>query len=310
MIAIPKNNILQNKLSQLSSFVGNTPLFPIYGLHKNTKVKVFAKVEWQQWGNSVKARPAFNIIKEAILNGDLGNGKQLLDASSGNTGVAYAGIAAALNIPFTLCIPENASSTKKAALKAFGTNLEFTSKYELTDGSQERALELVQNNPDKYFYADQYANENNWKAHYNTTGPEIFEQTNKVITHFIAGLGTTGTFTGTSRALKSLNNNIEVIALHPDSALHGLEGWKHLETAKVPAFYDSSLADQDRFISTEAAYEMVKLAGEKLGLMLSPSSSANLSGALKLADEIEEGIIVTIFPDHGSNYPELMKEIF
>ena len=209
-----------------------------------------------------------------------------------------------------MCIPENASSTKKAALKAFGTHLEFTSKYELTDGAQERALELVEENPDKYFYADQYANENNWKAHYNGTGPEIFEQTKKDITHFITGLGTTGTFTGTAKALKDLNNEIQVIALHPDSALHGLEGWKHLETAKVPAFYDANIADEDRFVSTETAYSMVKLAGEKLGLMLSPSSAANLSGALKLADEIEEGVIVTVFPDHGSNYPELMKEIF
>lgn len=301
---------IESKIKAFESQIGNTPLFPIIGLHNNEKVKVFAKVEWQQWGNSVKARPAFNIIKRAILDGDLQNGKHLLDASSGNTGVAYAGIAAALDIPFTLCIPENASSTKIAALKAFGTQLEFTSKYDLTDGAQERALELVEENPGKFFYADQYANENNWKAHYNGTGPEIFEQTKKTITHFITGLGTTGTFTGTAKALKDLNKDIEVIAIHPDSALHGLEGWKHLETAKVPAFYDANLADRNDFVSTETAFNMVKVAGKKLGLMLSPSSAANLSGALKLADEIEEGVIVTVFPDHGSNYPELMKEIF
>ncbi|MEX0812546.1 MAG: cysteine synthase family protein [Chitinophagales bacterium] len=294
----------------MEAFIGNTPLFPIIGLHKNEKVKIFAKLEWQQWGNSVKARPAFNIIKQAILNGDLSEGKHLLDASSGNTGVAYAGVAAALGIPFTLCIPENASSTKIAALKAFGANLIFTSKYDLTDGAQEKAVELQEAEPDKYFYADQYANDNNWKAHYKSTGPEIYNQTKQAVTHFIAGLGTTGTFTGTARALKDFDKNIKVIALHPDSALHGLEGWKDLETAKVPKFYDPELADENRVVSTETAYKYVKIAGEKLGLMLSPSSAANLSGALQLADELEEGTVVTVFPDHGSNYPEVMKEIF
>lgn len=310
MIAEIKKKNLKEKINELEAYIGNTPLFPIQGLHENEKVKVFAKLEWQQWGNSVKARPAFNIIKEAILNGDLSDGKQLLDASSGNTGVAYAGISAALGIPFTLCIPENASSTKIAALKAFGTNLIFTSKYDLTDGAQEKALELECSEPDKYFYADQYANDNNWKAHYKTTGPEVYNQTKRGITHFIAGLGTTGTFTGTSRALKDFDNNIKIIALHPDSALHGLEGWKDLETAKVPKFYDATLADENRKVSTEEAYEFVKIAGKKLGLMLSPSSAANLSGAIKLANELDEGVVVTIFPDHGSNYPEVMKEIF
>lgn len=310
MIAEIKKKNLKEKINELEAYIGNTPLFPIQGLHENEKVKVFAKLEWQQWGNSVKARPAFNIIKEAILNGDLSDGKQLLDASSGNTGVAYAGISAALGIPFTLCIPENASSTKIAALKAFGTNLIFTSKYDLTDGAQEKALELERSEPDKYFYADQYANDNNWKAHYKTTGPEIYNQTKRGITHFIAGLGTTGTFTGTSRALKDFDNNIKIIALHPDSALHGLEGWKDLETAKVPKFYDATLADENRKVSTEEAYEFVKIAGKKLGLMLSPSSAANLSGAIKLANELDEGVVVTVFPDHGSNYPEVMKEIF
>lgn len=309
MLASSKTD-LQSKIKQLSAFIGNTPLFPIEGLHDNDKVKIYAKLEWQQWGNSVKARPAFNIIQQAILNGDLKEGMHLLDASSGNTGVAYAGIAAALDIPFTLCIPENASSTKKAALTAFGADLVYTSKYELTDGAQEKALELVEKEPDKYFYADQYANDNNWKAHFETTGPEILKQTSQQINHFISGLGTTGTFTGTARALKKYNSAIQVIALHPDSAIHGLEGWKHLETAKVPAFYDPELADENKTVSTEDGYEFVQKAGQELGLMLSPSSAANLAGALKLADEIEEGIIVTIFPDHGSNYPEVMKEIF
>lgn len=305
-----ENQSIQKKPQVLEPFIGNTPLFPVNGLNKNDKVKIFAKLEWMQCGNSVKARPAFNIIKQAIADGDLSEGRHLLDASSGNTGVAYAGIAAALDIPFTLCIPENASSTKIAALKAFGANLIFTSKYDLTDGAQEKALELQAENPGKYFYADQYANDNNWKAHFKTTGPEIYKQSNEKVTHFIAGVGTTGTFTGTARALKEKNENIQVIALHPDSALHGLEGWKDLNTAKIPTFYDAELADENWKASTEKAYEYVKLAGEKLGLMLSPSSAANLSGAVQLADQLHAGVIVTIFPDHGSNYPEVMKEIF
>jgi cysteine synthase B len=307
---ITESETLKQKIHQLQPFIGNTPLFPITGLHENENVKIYAKLEWNQLTNSVKARAAFNIVKSAIETGELSQGRQLLDASSGNTGVAYAAIAAALNIPFTLCIPENASSTKVSALKAFNTQLIYTSPYELTDGAQEKALDLKGSNPEMYYYADQYANSNNWKAHFKTTGPEIYEQTQKEITHFIAGVGTSGTFIGTSKALKSFNEAIRVISVHPDSALHGLEGWKDMDTARIPEFYDSNVADEKREVSTEKAYDYVKKAGQKLGLMLSPSSAANLYSAVELSKELERGVVVTVFPDHGSNYPEIMKQIF
>ncbi len=304
-----KHTGLLQRLEAIEPFIGNTPLFPIKGFIDNPEVQVFAKLEWNQLGSSVKARPAFNIIKEAILVGHLDGKKHLLDASSGNTGVAYGAIGAALGIPVTLCLPENASEQKKAALTYFGVNIVYTSRFEATDGAQDKALELFLEYPDKYFYADQYGNHHNWQAHYKTTAHEIFSQTNQQITHYVAALGTTGTFIGTSRKLKELNENIEVVALHPDSALHGLEGWKHLETAKVPAFFDDKVADRNLEVSTEEAYQMVKDVAKTNGLLLSPSSAGALSGALKVARELERGIVVTVFPDHGSNYPEVLKAL-
>ncbi len=307
--AVYHNNSLIEKLGAVQQFVGNTPLFPITKLHSNPKVKIFAKMEWQQLGMSVKTRPAFNIIKQAVLEGKLDRERNLLDASSGNTGVAYAAIGAALGIPVTLCIPENTSLQKKYALKFYGAKLIETSKFDSTDGSQEKAKQLFAENPDKYYYADQYNNDNNWKAHYNTTGEEIFSQTEKQITHFIAGLGTTGTFTGTSRKLKQLNSNIKVVSLQPDFALHGLEGWKHMETAKVPGIYDTTLADENREVGTGDAYDMIVRMAKLEGVLLSSSSAANVVSAVKLANEIEEGVIVTVFPDHGSNYQEVLNEL-
>lgn len=300
---------LTNRVFSLDPLIGNTPLFPISGLTKSPKVSIHAKLEWQQFGNSVKARPAFNIIREAILSGELDEDTVLLDASSGNTAVAYGAIGAALGLKVAICLPENASSAKVQSLQAHGVHIIYTSRFDLTDGAQEKALELKNEYPDRFYYADQYANPNNWKAHYKGTANEIFEQTRGNITHLVVGLGTTGTFTGTARRLKEINPNIEVIAIHPDSALHGLEGWKHLETAKVPEIYDPTLADRNIFVSTEEAYETIKTAARTQGLVLSASSAANLAGALKVTNEIEEGVVVTVFPDHGSNYPELLKEI-
>jgi len=297
---------LLHRVFSLEPFIGNTPLFPINGTFAKPGVTIFAKLEWYQLGNSVKARPAFNIIKEAVASGRLDEGVQLLDASSGNTGVAYGAIGAALGIPVTLILPENASQQKKNALKAHGVNIIETSRFEGTDGAQEYALELYKNNPDQYYYADQYSNENNWKAHYYSTGREIFDQTRGRVTHFVAGLGTTGTFTGTARRLKENDPGIEVISLQPDFALHALEGWKHLETAKVPKIYDDNLADRNLEVSTDEAYALIKEVAKKDGLLLSPSSAANLVGAIRVANEIEKGVVVTVFPDHGSNYPELL----
>lgn len=303
------NQSLIARIDEISSFVGNTPLFPITKLHKNKKVKIYAKLEWSQLGMSVKTRPAFNIIKQAVISGVLNENTQLLDASSGNTGVAYGAIGAALGIPVTLCLPENASQQKKYALKSYGVNIIETSRFGSTDESQEKAKELFASNPEKYFYADQYNNDHNWQAHYNGTALEIFNQTHEKITHFVAGLGTTGTFTGTSRRLKQLNNNIQTISLQPDFAMHSLEGWKHLVTAKVPGIYDSSLADLNFAINTFEAFDLIVKVAKTEGILLSPSSAANLAGALKIANEIEEGVIVTVFPDHGSNYQEVLNEL-
>ena len=301
---------LVEKVSALERFIGKTPLLPLERVLHKKSVKLYAKLEWQQFSGSVKARPAFNIIKEAVLSGELDRERGILDASSGNTAIAYAAIGAALNIPVTICLPENASPERKLLLKAYGADVIYTSKFGTTDEAQEKAQALYRAAPDRYFYANQYGNENNWKAHYEGTGEEIFEQTQGKITHFVAGLGTTGSFTGTGRKLKILNPTIHLTSLQPDTALHGLEGWKHLETALVPKIYDAELAHENLWIDTFESYQWIKEAADKEGLLLSPSAAANLIGALKVAEEIEEGVIVTLFPDNGEKYGEVMKEIF
>lgn len=301
---------LTRKSTKLDPFVGNTPLYPIQGLGVKEGVQVFAKLEWQQFGGSVKTRAAYRIIQDAIESGELTEDKQLLDASSGNTGIAYAHIGAALGIPVTLCLPENASEERKQILRALNVNLQLTSRGGGTDEAQEVAQEIYEQNPGKYYYADQYSNPSNWKAHYDTTGPEILDQTNYDVTHFIAGLGTTGTFTGTGRLLKKYKQDIQLIALQPDIAMHGLEGWKHLETAHTPGIFDDTVADDVQTVSTEEAHQTMKLAAQKEGLLLSPSSAANLAGALRLAEQLDEGTIVTLFPDDSSKYGEVMNQLF
>lgn len=301
---------LNEKVKALRNFLGETPLYPISKLHPNERVKIFAKMEWQQFGSSVKARPAYQIIKDAIENGDLNENRHLLDASSGNTGIAYAHIGASLGIPVTLCLPENASEERKNILRALGVHIHFTSRMGGTDEARNITLELYEDHPDKYFYADQYSNDSNWRAHYETTGPEIWQQTGGSITHFITGLGTTGTFMGTGRRLKDYNSDIRLISVQPELAMHGLEGWKHMETAQVPDIYDPSLADEERIINTEKAHRVMKKAATEEGLLLSPSSAANLAASLQLAEELQEGTIVTIFPDDGSKYGEIISNLF
>jgi cysteine synthase B len=305
-----KESTLTARSNQLESYIGNTPLYPINNIPSKEGVDIFAKLEWQQFGASVKTRAAYRIIKDAIERGDLNEDKQLLDASSGNTGIAYAHIGAALGIPVTLCLPENASEERKQILRALDVNLKLTSRAGGTDEAQEVAQELYEQNRGKYYYADQYSNPSNWKAHYDTTGPEILDQTDYDVTHFIAGLGTTGTFTGTGRLLKKYKQDIQLVALQPDIAMHGLEGWKHLETAHTPAIFDDSVADDLQTISTEEAHQTMKLAAQQEGLLISPSSAANLAGALKLAEQLDEGTIVTIFPDDGSKYGEIINQLF
>lgn len=301
---------MRTRLRELSHYVGNTPLYPIRKLWPSKKVSLYAKVEWQQFGGSVKARPAYRILREAVEAGLLDDGRSILDATSGNTGIAYAIFCAVAGIPLTLCIPANASKERKHILSSLGVNLEFTSPFETTDGSQDRAKALAEEFPDKYLYTNQYANENNWKAHYHTTAPEIWEQTGGNITHFVAGLGTTGTFTGTGSRLKAFNPGIELVALQPDSALHGLEGWKHLETARVPAIYNNSLADRILEVDTQACYEIIRDAARYEGLFLSPSAAANLLGAIKVAEKLDEGTVVTVFADNADKYSEVMEQIF
>jgi len=295
------------KLIELAPYVGNTSLYPIKNLTENPEVKLFAKLEWQQFGGSVKARAAYRIVRDVVESGKWQKGKRLLDATSGNTGIAYAIFAAVAGIPLTIVLPENASIERKNILNTLGVEVIFSSPFESTEGAQDLAKELVQKNPGLYVYLDQYSNPLNTLAHYQSTAPEIWRQTQGEITHFIAGLGTTGTFTGTGSRLKEFNKDIELIALQPDSALHGLEGWKHLETARTPKIYNPTLADQFRAVSTEKAYELIPSVAKKEGLHLSPSAAANLLGAIELSHELEKGIIVTTFADNADKYPEIIK---
>ncbi len=301
---------LEAQIKKLEPFIGHTPLYPLHNLLPNPKVNFYAKLEWQQLGGSVKARPAFQIMKEAIREGSLHSGKELLDASSGNTGIAYAAAARSMGLRLSLCMPENASDERKLFLSALGAHLIYTPAQGSTDEAQEKALALTKRYPDVYYYADQYGNDANWRGHYETTAREILEQTNYEMTHLAVGLGTTGTFIGTGRGLKAYSSDIKLVGLHPETAMHGLEGWKHLETAKVPTFYDADLADENRSVSSEEAYEWVKMAADKEGLLISPSAAANLAGAYEVASELEEGTVVTVFPDGIEKYGDAAQTIF
>jgi cysteine synthase B len=301
--------ILKARLYALGSQIGNTPLRSFPNIFRKEHVLLFAKQEWDQLSGSVKARAAYAIFRDAIEKNLLHPGKILLDATSGNTGIAYARIGRILGIPVTLCLPENASAERKEILRSLGVELILTSRFEGTDGAQDLARSLAAQSPDRYFYADQYKNENNWKAHYEGTGPEILNAL-PGITHFITGLGTTGSFIGTGRRLKEKDSSIRLISLQPDNALHGLEGWKHLETAVVPKIYDPGLADENHEVSTEDAYRMMRTMKEKEGLIISPSSAANLFGAIRVASQLDQGVVVTLLPDNGDKYGELNKKIF
>jgi cysteine synthase B len=300
---------LQSRVRQVGQLIGRTSLHHIKGVFSKKGVEIFVKKEWEQLSGSVKARAAYQIIATAVQTGLLHRGKVLLDATSGNTGIAYAAIAKQLGLKVALCLPENASAERKFILKSLGAEIIYTSRFEGTDGAQEKALELASKHPNLYFYADQYKNDENWKAHYQHTAMEIFSAL-PAITHFVSALGTTGTFTGNGRRLKELNPNIELIALQPDSALHGLEGWKHLETAIVPGIYDPQLADSILEIDSAEALELIKAVKQHEGLLISPSAAGNLCGALKVAERIESGIIVTVFPDNADKYGDVIKQIF
>ena len=283
--------------------IGNTPLLKL--THFTTQiqnVEIYAKAEWFNPGGSVKDRPALSMILDGERTGRLTQGKVILDATSGNTGIAYAWIGAARGYRVKLALPQNASEERKRILRSYGAELVLTSPLEGSDGAIREARRLYADNPDLYFYPDQYNNPANWRAHYETTAPEIWEQTGGRITHFIAGLGTSGTFVGTSRRLKEMNPDIKAISFQPDSPFHGLEGLKHMETAIVPGIYDTSLADENVEISTEAAHEYARQLGKREGLLVGVSAGAALACALKVAASIESGVIVTVFPDSGDKY--------
>ena len=286
--------------------VGNTPLLRIERVGLDYPCAGFyAKAEWINPGGSVKDRPALNMIREGERSGKLRPGKTILDATSGNTGIAYAMLGAAMGYRVRLCLPSNASRERKHILTAYGAELVLTPADEGSDGAIRRARQIYAASPDEYFYPDQYSNPANWRAHYETTAPEIWRQTEGRVTHFVAGLGTSGTFIGTARRLKEFNPAIQCTSLQPDSAFHGLEGWKHMASAIVPQIYDPSVADRQETIRTEDAYKMVKRLAREEGMLVSPSAGAALVGCMHVAAALPKGqsaVIVTIFADAAEKY--------
>ncbi len=290
--------------TDLTAHVGNTPLLPLSRLARSVspRVQIFAKAEWFNPGGSVKDRPALNILRTALANGDLGNGKRLLDSTSGNMGISYATFGAVLGIPVTLAVPASASSERISILRVLGAELALTDPTEGSDGAILRARQMAEEQPDLYWYANQYNNDANWHAHYKSTGPEILRQTGESITHFVAGLGTSGTVIGTGRYLREQKQNVKIIAFQPDDSFHGLEGLKHMPTAIKPGIYDPDFADETREVRTEDAHEMVLRLAREEGLFVGISSGAAAVAALRVAEELEEGVVVTLFPDAGYKY--------
>jgi S-sulfo-L-cysteine synthase (O-acetyl-L-serine-dependent) len=294
--------VVDSAPASLLDLIGNTPLLKLQHLNENPHVAIYGKAEWANPGGSVKDRPALRMIREGERTGALTPDKTIIDATSGNTGIAYAMIAAALNYRVKLCLPQNASHERKRILQAYGVELVLTDPLAGSDGAIMAVREIVAAEPDKYFYPDQYNNPANWQAHYETTGPEIFNQTQGRITHFIAGLGTSGTFMGAGRRLRELKPDVRLISMQPDSPFHGLEGLKHMETAIVPGIYDAALADEAMQVSTEDAHAMVKTLARREGWFVGISAAANVVAALQVAAQIDEGVIVTILCDDGSKY--------
>lgn len=284
--------------------IGWTPLLALprvtAGLPKT--VTLYAKGEHLNPGGSVKDRAAWNMMQHGLRTGALHAGKTLIDATSGNTGIAYAMLGAALGLRITLTMPANASEARKHILRAYGAELVLTDPMEGTDGAQRYVRDLVRREPDHYFYPDQYNNDANWQAHFEGTGQEILDQTGDRITHFVAALGTTGTFTGVTRRLKMHDPSIRCLALQPDSPLHGMEGVKDLETAIVPGIYEPGLADETLRVSTEEAFAMTRRLAREEGLLVGISAGANVAAALRLAEHLDQGCVVTILCDTGARY--------
>src|SRR5271166_3196220 len=296
-IARPGQSLLQR--------IGNTPLLRFDRLTSNLPgVTLLGKAEWHNPGGSVKDRAASNIVAEGRRSGQFTPGKILLDATSGNTGIAYSMLGAAEGFPVTLCMPSNVSAERKKILSAYGANILYTDPGDGSDGAIRMARSLAAKHPDLYFYADQYSNDANWLAHYHGTANEIWQQTEGRVTHFVAMLGTSGTFMGTTRRLKELNPAIRCISLQPDSAFHGIEGAKHMASAIVPKIYDAKLADENIEIATEDAYAMCRRIGRECGLLLGISAAAGIAGSLRVSHQLKnpQAMIVTILCDSGDKY--------
>jgi S-sulfo-L-cysteine synthase (O-acetyl-L-serine-dependent) len=306
-------NLMASKLSgvaepavtgSVADLIGNTPLIRLarYQRDVSQDIEFYAKAEWLNPGGSVKDRPAIRMIVDGEKSGRLTPRKTILDATSGNTGIAYAMIGAARGFSVKLCLPENITPERKRILRAYGAELVFTDPLEGSDGAIRAVRKMYESDPDRYFYPDQYNNPANWHAHYDTTGPEILAQTGARVTHFVAGLGTSGTFMGTGKFLRERVAGVKLISVQPDAALHGLEGLKHMESAIVPGIYDAGFADVDMRVGTEEAYDCTRRLAVEEGLLVGISSGAALAAGLRIAAGLERGVIVMIFSDGGEKY--------
>ena len=282
--------------------IGRTPLVRLRRLEPHPGVEIHAKLESRNPGGSIKDRAAASMLIDGLRTGALRPGRTILDASSGNTGIAYAMLGAALGYPVKLCIPANASQERRSLLGIYGASVVWTNPLEGSDGAIREARRLATEDPDRYFYPDQYSNDANWRAHYETTAPEILEQTGRRITHFVAGLGTSGTFVGTGRRLRVEKPAVRLVSVQPDAPLHGLEGLKHMESALVPAIYDATLADDDVRVGTEESWDMVRRVAREEGVFVGVSGGAALVAAVRAAGSIDHGVIVAIIPDGGERY--------
>jgi cysteine synthase B len=291
----------------LADLIGQTPLLRLRQFERDLGgVELYAKAEWLNPGGSVKDRPAARIVAEGESSGQLTHDRVLLDATSGNTGIAFAMVGAVRGYRVKLCVPRNVTPERIRILRSYGAELVPTDPLEGSDGAIREARRLYSESPDKYFYADQYSNEANWQAHFDTTGAEIIEQTSGRVTHFVAGLGTSGTFVGTGRRLRQFarekGQRITLASVQPSSPLHGLEGLKHMESAIVPRIYDPSLADEDLRVDTEDAYQVVRRLASEEGILVGLSSGAALYATMQLAATLREGVFVTVFCDSGERY--------
>jgi cysteine synthase B len=306
VVAIPavRDEIVE---ASLLREVGSTPLIKLTRITSDlpTSVSVYAKAEWYNPSGSVKDRPAANMLRRAMADGWLNNDKVLLDSTSGNMGISFAMFAASLGLKLHLAIPSNASEQRFSILNIFGAEITKTDPLEGSDGARLVAKEMAAQEPDRFYFADQYKNPNNWKAHYASTGPEILTQSRGAVTHFVAGLGTSGTMMGTGLYMKEQKPGIRLIAVQPQSPLHGLEGLKDMQTSPHPEIYNPSLPDEVRFVSTEAAYTMVTRLAKEEGLLVGVSAGAAAHAAIEMAKELESGMIVVIFPDSGYKYLDL-----